>query len=45
MDLYYLYVILDVFSRYAAGWMLAHRESSDLASRLIRESLSSCELH
>ena len=36
---YYLYVILDVFSRYVVGWMLAHRESSDLASRLIRESL------
>jgi putative transposase len=36
---FYLYVILDVFSRYVTGWMLAHRESSDLASRLIRESL------
>jgi putative transposase len=36
---YYLYVILDVFSRYVVGWMLAHRESSDLASRLIRQSL------
>ena len=36
---YYLYVILDIFSRYVVGWMLAHRESSDLASRLIRETL------
>ena len=36
---YYLYVILDIFSRYTVGWMLAHRESSDLASRLIRETL------
>jgi putative transposase len=36
---YYLYVILDVFSRYVVGWMLAHRESADLARRLIRESL------
>src|SRR3972149_2335703 len=36
---YYLYVILDVFSRYVVGWMLARRESSDLARRLIRESL------
>jgi putative transposase len=25
---YYLYVILDVFSRYAVGWMVAHRESA-----------------
>jgi putative transposase len=31
---FYLYVILDVFSRYAVGWMVAHRESSALASRL-----------
>ena len=36
---YYLYVILDIFSRYAVGWMLAHRESTDLASRLIRETV------
>jgi len=36
---YYLYVILDIFSRYVVGWMLAHRESADLASRLLRESL------
>jgi putative transposase len=35
---YYLYVILDIYSRYVAGWMLAHRESADLARRLIRES-------
>lgn len=37
---YYLYVILDIFSRYVVGWMLAHREASDLASRLIRETMS-----
>jgi len=36
---YYLYVILDIFSRYVVGWMLAHRESADLASRLIRQTL------
>jgi putative transposase len=35
---YYLYVILDVFSRYGVGWMVAHRESAELAKRLIRES-------
>ena len=35
---YYLYVILDVFSRYAVGCMLAHRESMRLAERLIRET-------
>jgi putative transposase len=32
---YYLYVILDVFSRYVVGWMVAHRESATLAERLI----------
>lgn len=35
---YYLYVILDIFSRYVTGWMLAHRESTELAQRLIAES-------
>jgi transposase InsO family protein len=32
---YYLYVILDVFSRYVVGWLLAYRESAVLAERLI----------
>ncbi len=32
---FYLYVILDVFSRYAVGWMLARRESAVLAEKLI----------
>jgi putative transposase len=36
---YYLYVILDIFSRYVTGWMLAQRERAELASRLIRETL------
>lgn len=35
---YYLYVILDIFSRYVVGWMIATRESSTLAKRLITES-------
>lgn len=35
---YYLYVILDMFSRYAVGWMLANRESAALAKELIEES-------
>ena len=35
---YYLYVLLDIFSRYVVGWLLAHQESSKLAERLIRES-------
>ena len=35
---FYLYVILDVFSRYITGWMVAMRESAELAKRLIEES-------
>ncbi len=36
---FYLYVILDIFSRYVVGWMVAYRESAILAQRLIRETL------
>jgi len=36
---FYLYVILDIFSRCVVGWLLAGRESADLARRLIRESV------
>jgi len=32
---YYLYVILDIFSRYVVGWLVAHAESARLAERLI----------
>ena len=35
---FYLYVVLDIFSRYAVGWMLADRENSALAGRLIEET-------
>jgi putative transposase len=35
---FHLYVILDVFSRYVVGWMLAERESAQLAKRLIAET-------
>ena len=35
---FYLYVILDVFSRYVVGWMVAHRESAPLAEKLIRNT-------
>src|SRR4029077_6746539 len=32
---YHLYVILDIFSRYVVGWMVAHQESAALAEKLI----------
>jgi putative transposase len=35
---YHLYVILDVFSRYVPGWMVATHESAVLAQRLIAET-------
>ncbi len=41
---YHLYVILDIFSRYAVGWLLGQRECSELASRLIRETCDKQEV-
>jgi putative transposase len=35
---FHLYVILDIFSRYVTGWMVAPRESATLAQRLIAET-------
>ena len=35
---FYLYVVLDVFSRYVVGWMIADAESSALAEKLIGEA-------
>lgn len=35
---FYLYVILDVFSRYVVGWMIARQESAALAETLIETS-------
>jgi len=37
---FYLYVILDIFSRFVVGWLLAERESARLAERLIEETLA-----
>jgi putative transposase len=36
---YYLYVILDIYSRYAVGWLLAERESAALAERLLADTI------
>jgi putative transposase len=35
---FYLYVIMDIFSRYVVGWMIAPAESATLAERLIGET-------
>jgi putative transposase len=35
---FYLYVLLDIYSRYVVGWMVAYREQATLAERLIGET-------
>ena len=35
---FYLYVILDILSRYVVGWMVANQESTALAKRLLADS-------
>jgi len=35
---FYLYVILDIWSRYVVGWMVARKESAGLAERLIKDT-------
>lgn len=35
---FYLYVILDIYSRYVVGWMIADCESKDLARQLIQKT-------
>jgi putative transposase len=39
---YHLYVLLDIFSRYVVGWLIAESEKASLAKRLIAES---CQRH
>ena len=37
---FYLYVIIDIFSRYVVGWMLARAENAQLAKVLIRQAVT-----
>jgi putative transposase len=37
---YYLYVVLDVFSRYVVGWMVAAGEAASLAERLLADTIA-----
>jgi len=41
---YYLYKVIDVFSRYVVGWMVAYRESADLARELIADACRKQEI-
>jgi putative transposase len=36
---FYLYAILDIFSRYVVGWMIASQEAKALAQKLIQETV------
>jgi len=37
-EFYYLYVVLDLYSRLVVGWLLADRECEELARRLLEQS-------
>jgi len=41
---FYLYVLLDLYSRYVPGWMLASVERAELARRLIDETVTKADL-
>jgi putative transposase len=41
---YYLYKIIDVFSRNVVGWMVAHKESAELAEGLIADTILKQEI-
>lgn len=36
---FYLYVVIDVFSRYVTGWMVAERETGELAKQLLEQTI------
>lgn len=44
-EFFYLYVLLDLYSRYVPGWMLASVERADLARRLIDETVSKHDIN
>ena len=37
---FYLYVIIDIYSRYVPGWMLARAERAHLAERLLADTIT-----
>ncbi len=37
---FHLYVILDIFSRFVVGWLIAPRESAELAQQLIADTVA-----
>ncbi len=41
---FYLYVLLDIFSRYVVGWLVAGAESAALAQALIEQTCAKCSI-
>lgn len=41
---FYLYVMLDIYSRYVVGWMVSDKENAELAQHFIRETLRKWKL-
>ena len=39
-NLFYLYVVIDIYSRYVVGWMLARSERAKLAEALLADSIA-----
>jgi putative transposase len=37
---FHLYVVMDIFSRYVVGWMIAHRETAELAEQFIADTIA-----
>ena len=37
---HYLYVLLDIYSRYVIGWMVASPEAASLAERLLADAIA-----
>jgi putative transposase len=37
---FHLYVFLDIFSRYVVGWMIAPRETAELAEMLVADTVT-----
>jgi putative transposase len=37
---FYLYVIIDIYSRYVVGWLLAECESAELAEKLLADTIA-----
>ena len=41
---YYLYAMLDIYSRYTVGWMVAAAENADLAKRFLQDTVQKYRL-